>query len=125
MKQYLTLDGRLQDILDDSIKIADITILCGHRNKKEQNKCFKNKTSKLCWPHSKHNSTPSKAMDLAPYPIKWPDKETQSIEEYAECLVRFYFLAGIILAIAYQKGIKVVWGGNWSFKDLVHFELVE
>ena len=44
-------------------------------------------------------------------------------------------LAGFILCIAAQKGIKLRWGGDWDndfdtrdegrFRDLPHFELLE
>ena len=46
----------------------------------------------------------------------------------------FYFLAGIIKAIANKRNIKIRWGGDWDddndfkdqhFNDLGHFELVE
>jgi peptidoglycan L-alanyl-D-glutamate endopeptidase CwlK len=69
---------------------------------------------------SKHNSKPSLAVDIAPYPIDWADDE------------RFYFLAGIIKAASHQVGVKVRWGGDWdsdddfhdqTFMDLGHFEI--
>ena len=39
----------------------DISIVYGHRNEEDQNECFVNKRSKLCWPNSKHNFMPSRA----------------------------------------------------------------
>ena len=74
------------------------------------------------WPHSKHNATPSRAVDIAPYPINWGDRE------------RMTLFAGISLGVADAKGIALRWGGDWDrdfqvvdngFDDLVHFELME
>jgi peptidoglycan L-alanyl-D-glutamate endopeptidase CwlK len=105
----------------ESLAIMDFTVVCGHRSEELQNKAFKEGRSKLEWPYSKHNRTPSLAVDIAPYPIDWNDKE------------RFYFLAGVMKAMAYKHDIGIRWGGDWkgdndfknnSFNDLVHFELI-
>lgn len=115
------LDTRLQLILNEAIKIYDFTILEGRRDMLTQNKLYQEGKSKLRYPESKHNSDPSKAVDIAPYPIRWDD------------LPRFYYLAGIIKAIAHTRGIAIRWGGDWDsdgdfrdnrFNDLVHFELI-
>lgn len=57
------------DLAEDSIR--DLTVLCGYRGKDEQEKAYREKASKLQWPKSKHNVTPSLAVDIAPYPIDW------------------------------------------------------
>lgn len=63
---------------------------------------------------------PSNAVDIAPYPIDWNDRE------------RFTYLAGHVKMAAHMLGIKVTWGGDWNnnnevkdnnFDDLPHFEL--
>jgi hypothetical protein len=122
-----TLDPRLQEIADDAIKIFDFTIVCGHRNQEDQEKAFNEGKSKLHWPDSKHNSSPSKAVDLAPY-----DPELKQIDWNNRD--RFIMLAGIIMGVAQQKNIRIRWGGDWdsdtfmrdhSFQDLPHFELAE
>ena len=64
-----TLDCRLRDVLMEAIKDMDITILQGHRGKAEQDKAFAEGRSKLKFPQSKHNRSPSMAVDCAPYPI--------------------------------------------------------
>jgi len=120
-ERLATLDPRLQEILVEAIKYYDFAILCGHRDERAQNTAYNTNKSKLKWDKSKHNKFPSKAFDIAPYPIDWED------------LDRFYFLAGIIFMIAKQKNIKIRWGRNWSmswqfenqkFDDYPHFELV-
>ena len=102
----------LQSILSEAIKIFDFTILCGYRGQEEQEKAFLNGNSKAHFGQSKHNFKPSLAVDIAPYPIDWNNVE------------RFKNLADIILKIANEKNIKLIWGGNWQkLKDYPHFEL--
>lgn len=103
----------------------DITVVQGHRGKKEQNEAYQAGKSKLKYPGSKHNSDPSRAVDIAPWvggQIPWKN------EKY------FYFMGGIVTAVAKDLGIKIRWGADWnsngnfddqSFDDLVHFELVD
>ena len=46
---------------------SDITVLEGHRNKARQNQMVDEGKSQLDWPHSRHNTWPSMAVDVAPY----------------------------------------------------------
>jgi peptidoglycan L-alanyl-D-glutamate endopeptidase CwlK len=103
----------LQIICNELIKIMDVTVLCGHRNKEAQNKAYAEGRSQLKYPLSKHNKFPSMAIDLAPYPIDWNDIE------------RFEYMCGLIKGIAHEKGIKIIQGKNFSFKDYPHLELYE
>jgi peptidoglycan L-alanyl-D-glutamate endopeptidase CwlK len=122
LKKLKDANNKLQIILNDAIEIMDFSILETHRDKATQNKYYNNGKSKLRYPQSKHNILPSKAVDIAPYPIDWNDTK------------RFYYLAGIIKGIANAHNIKIRWGGDWdsdndfddqSFMDLPHFEVVE
>jgi peptidoglycan L-alanyl-D-glutamate endopeptidase CwlK len=108
--------------MEEAIKFIDFTILEGHRGKDLQNLYYEQGKSKLKYPQSKHNKYPSLAVDIAPYPINWNDRE------------RFVYLAGIIKGIASSLGHNIRWGGDWnqnnnlkdqSFFDLPHFEIVE
>ena len=92
-------DSRLDKLLDEIIKIYDITILFGYRDEKEQNEAFEKGNSTKRWPDSKHNKFPSKAFDIAPYPIDWKDME------------RFYFLGGLVLGLAEKLNIPIRWAG--------------
>lgn len=87
--------------------IRDITVLCGQRGKAEQDAAFTRGTSKLQWPKSKHNQTPSLAVDIAPYPIYWHDREA------------FLVLRGFVLAraAALKLNVSVI---SW---DLPHYQL--
>jgi len=102
----------------------DFSVLEGHRDKETQNRYYEKGTSKIKWPDGKHNKLPSRAMDLAPYPIDWSNRP--------KAIARFYLLAGVILAVADELGIGLRWGGDWDgdwdlfdqeFDDLGHFEL--
>ena len=115
-----TIHPDLQIILVEGIKKINFTIIFGFRNQAEQDLAFRKKRSKVQWPNSKHNQSPSLAVDVAPWPLDWND------------LSRFYYLAGIFMGIAHSKGIGLRFGGDWdmdgeltdnTFNDLGHFEL--
>lgn len=122
VERLATCDPRLQELFKEVIKYFDCTIACGTRSKEDQDKAVAEGKSKTPYPKSKHNSNPSKAVDVYPYPVDFNDVN------------RMRFFAGFVLGIAAQKGIKVRWGGDWnrdtqlkdnSFNDLPHFELVD
>jgi len=109
-------------VMDAAIEVMDIKILDGNRDQERQDEAFESGHSKKKFPGSKHNKKPSPALDAAPYPIDWEDRE------------RFTFMAGVIIGIGHTMGITIRWGGDWdrdrdmkdnNFDDLVHFEIVD
>ena len=122
-KQRLeTCDKRLQEIFNEVIKTVDCSVLEGHRSKDRQNALYKEGKTKVTYPKGRHNSFPSLAVDVAPYPIDWGDRE------------RFHLFAGFVLGIAKSMDINHRWGGDWNrnwqvddnkFDDFPHFELKE
>lgn len=117
-----TLHPKLIAIVDRVLDVMDIKIISGHRGEQEQDSLFNMGYSKKRFPDSWHNSNPSRAVDLAPCPINWKDRD------------RFILMAGIFLGIANMLGIGIKWGGDWnmntliqdeSFQDLGHFELLD
>lgn len=111
----------LQRLFERVVEEYDCSILCGHRGQEEQNRAFEKGLSKLEFPKSKHNRTPSFAVDVSPYPVEW--KNT----------MEWYHFAGYVKAIARDMGIRVRWGGDWdsdndfedqNFNDLPHWEIV-
>ncbi len=115
-----TCESRLIAVFTSVVRSFDCTVLCGYRTKTEQNEAFRLGFSKLKFPFSKHNTNPSCAIDVAPYPIDWND------------LSRFYFFAGFVKGISANLGFSLRWGGDWdgdtqvkdqTFNDLVHYEL--
>jgi len=107
-----TCDVRLQSICHQAIEIMDFSVIDGARDKEEQNVLFDQGLSLVKYPHSKHNRTPSKAVDLAPYPIDWRDIE------------RFRILGQIITLDSTFQQARIIWGGWWTWKDWGHFELL-
>jgi len=109
-----SLEADLQTVLLEAIKEYDFAIIWGYRGEKSQNDAYATGHSRLKFPESKHNTLPSRAVDLAPYPINWDNTS------------EFYYLAGIIMSTANRLGIPLTWGGRWQkLKDLGHFELKE
>lgn len=106
-----TAHYKLQVLFKEVIKYYDCSILCCYRTKEDQDKAYKNGYSKLKYPKSKHNTYPSFAIDIAPYPIDWDN------------INRFYELAGVVKTVAKQMDIKLKWGGSWRWKDYPHYEL--
>lgn len=89
--------------------VTDLTVLCGYRGEKEQNEAFAKGTSKLQWPHSKHNHLPALAVDLAPFPIDWTEHGRAGFEA-----LRTY-----AVGVAEKMGIKI----RIISWDLPHYEL--
>jgi|TARA_R110002049_G_scaffold57810_1_gene158151 peptidoglycan L-alanyl-D-glutamate endopeptidase CwlK len=117
-----TCDGRLIELFNKVVKEFDCTVIEGHRGKDAQNKAYNKGNSKLKFPNGKHNKSPSVAVDVAPYPIDWKDRD------------RFHYFGGYVLGIAKSLGLNIRWGGDWNqdtqtkdnkFDDLVHFEIKE
>tara|TARA_R110000772_G_scaffold159893_1_gene271073 strand:+ start:774 stop:1091 length:318 start_codon:yes stop_codon:yes gene_type:complete len=100
----------------------------GHRDELKQDYYFKIGTSKVQYPDSKHNSTPSLAVDCTPWPEKWSSEAA------------FHELRVIILDEwnrmkdqGLTEGFDLRWGGDWdsdgdfddqTFNDLPHWELI-
>jgi hypothetical protein len=120
------------EVLNAVITVFDFSVLEGHRGQEAQERAYAKGLSKVHWPFGKHNSQPSKAVDIAPYPIDWGDgKDPQQAEAARQ---RFCLLAGFVLCTAQRMGIKLRWGGDWNgnldtrdekFRDLGHFEIVD
>ncbi len=116
-----TCDSRLQRVFQRVVQDFDCSIIEGHRNEVRQNQMVDEGKSQVRWPDGKHNTEPSLAVDVCPYPVVWDDRERQTL------------FAGYVLATAKAMGIDLRWGGDWdldtevrdnSFDDLVHFEIV-
>jgi len=121
-KHLVTLDERLQKVLNEVIKYVDCSIIEGHRSAERQDKLFEEGRTKVKYPNGRHNANPSRAVDVVPYPINWDDRE------------RFHLFAGFVIGIAQSMGIKLRWGGDWNmnfevddnnFDDFPHFELID
>lgn len=119
INKLATCDERLQEILMEVVRHYDCTILEGHRSIERQAALYASGRSKVKL--GKHNADPSLAVDVAPYPVDWEDRE------------RFLSFGSFLKGVALTKGIKIRWGADWdsdwdfqdqTFDDLVHFELI-
>jgi len=126
-----TADESLQRVMRRalSLEVMDFSVIEGHRSVERQKELFDTGKSTLdgTVKKGKHNYSPSKAVDILPYPSHvngvnvWNDKQ------------RFCVLSGLIHAAAAIEGVKIRWGGDWdgdgnnadsSFHDLPHYEVV-
>lgn len=124
-KRLHTVRPELQRIFREVLRRGyDHAILEGHRGQYDQHTNFISDRSKVDWPNSKHNTTPSDAVDVRPYipSLGYPDD-----------LKYFYRFAGQVEAITQEMGYELRWGGDWDsdrdmddqrFNDLFHFEYV-
>lgn len=125
-KRLDTCHQDLQAIFEEVVKGFDCAILCGHRDEVGQMLAYESGKSQLPWPDSKHNTYPSMAVDVAPWPLDWNDRGA------------FYMLAGYVLCTADRLKAEgkithsLRYGGDWNgdhhtkdqrFDDLPHFEL--
>ena len=110
------VDHRLIKVLDELIKIMDVTVIEGLRSEERQKELLEKGATKV--KYSRHME--GKAVDLAPYPIDWENRDG------------FHYMGGMIRGIAHQLGLKIRWGGDWDsdgdvkdngFDDLVHIEI--
>ena len=110
----------LQKVFNEVIKVVDCSILEGHRDERRQEKLYAEGKTKVHYPMGRHNTKPSRAVDVVPYPVDWEDRE------------RFHLFSGGVLRMASRMGITLRWGGDWNmnfnvddnkFDDFPHFEL--
>jgi len=110
------VDSRLVNVLNELIKIMDVTVIEGLRSAERQEELLAKGATKV--KNSKHME--GKAVDIAPYPIDWNDRE------------RFHYMGGMVRGIAKALNLNIRWGGDWDsdgevkdnkFDDLVHIEI--
>lgn len=130
-----TCDKRLQAVLILALNqtYIDFGIACGYRGRAEQEKAFREGSSKVQFPNSAHNSSPSKAVDI----FACPRGKISFEHKY------YFYLAGLLDACTAEinqrmKNItpfRLTWGGAWlnngdfnsdgQFMDLMHWEIHE
>lgn len=126
----------IQVIMNEVIKIYDISVIEGHRSEATQRRYFAEGKSTLdgVYNKSKHQSYPSMAIDIMPY-----KKGTNAFSGEEKDNRRFYTMMGMVQMIAHrllEEGKithKVRFGLDWdgdqmytdqTFDDLPHVELV-
>lgn len=96
---------------------VDCIVLEGHRTEQRQEQLVKDGFSKTH--HSLHLLVPSRAVDVAPFPLDWTNRH------------RFDAFAAVVRETAAKLGIKIRWGGEFKtrdgkpFFDGPHYELAD
>lgn len=130
--QIETLHPDLKRICEIVIQRHDFRVQQGFRGEKEQNEAVAKGYSKTPFPLSKHNRTPSEAMDLLPFLngkfIGWEDWS------------QWRYFGGLVVGVGhalYIQGVNsfpIRWGhdfnmnnalGDQRFVDAPHFEVVK
>lgn len=120
MDRLKTAHPDLQKVMNEAIKHYDFMVIYGTRTVKEQQELYAQGRTKPgsiitnmdgVKKKSKHNYSPSLAVDIAPYPLDWND------------IKRFKDLAVVVKKAAETVGVKIQWGGDWKFIDYPHYEL--
>ena len=140
-----TATQRLQDLFHRVVEWYDCSILCGYRPEDQQQAAYLAGRSQVEWPHSKHNRSPSTAVDAGPWfpdrKVPWPQRpswlkrldarDAAELNRYIKDLAQWYHFAGAVEGTAQSMGIRIRWGGDWDrdhvfsnnkFDDLAHFE---
>ena len=119
-EQLSTCHENLQKVFNEVIKHVDCSVLEGHRDEKRQEKLFSEGKTKVHYPMGRHNTKPSRAVDVVPFPVDWKARD------------RFHLFSGYVIGMARGMGITLRWGGDWNmnfevddnkFDDFPHFEL--
>lgn len=133
MERLGTCEADLQRLFLRVVEFYDCSIIEGHRSLERQHQLFLEDKSHIdgVTQLGNHNYSPSRAVDVMPYPTVlhgvsvWEDSE--------DARFRFHVFAGIVIGIAHSMQIPIRWGGDWNmdgsrtdqkFHDLPHFELL-
>ena len=127
--RLFTCHRDLQTLFNHVIIDYDCTIVCGHRDKADQNKAFAEKKSTKQYPNSKHNHIPSMAVDAAPYElfgIDWTPKQMSYFAGYVRSTADMLYRLGIM---KHRIRCGIDWDSDndiddETFIDMPHFELV-
>ena len=99
----------------------DLKVIQGWRSSAEQAAAYASGKSDKKPGESKHERQPSRAVDMALYPVDFKDD------------AMFGYLAGVVALCAADEGVAIRWGGDWdtdgstrdhTLRDLDHWELV-
>lgn len=124
LKQLATIHPDLRRVLEEAIRYTDFKVHEGHRGESAQNAAYANKASTKRFPFSKHNTLPSRAADLLPWPFDY-NKDWKDLPRFARMM-------GHVEAAAKRLHIEVRFGIDWNrdgrtidetFRDFPHVEL--
>ncbi len=132
-----TCHPKIQRLCREGIKVMDLQPQQngGHRTIESQQKLFAKGVTTIDGTNkkSKHNYRPSRAIDIAPYPVRWPDEKGITDEERVERIKSWFAMGGMFFGLARMMDIKIRWGADWNgnwiftdqtFHDWPHVELI-
>lgn len=109
---------KIQEVMNAAREKIAFTVMDSQRGRAAQEKAYREKKSKAHFGQSAHNWSPAVAVDVAPIPLDWDNRES------------FIALSKVIMRIAKEKGVALRWGGDWNMDgstsdgwDLPHYEL--
>ena len=107
-------------ICEEVIKHMDISVIEGHRTLERQKKLYDEGKSQIDGIAQKgnHNYMPSLAVDVIPY-----EKGVNPFDGTEKSELMFYRMNREFQRASNKLGIEITWGGNWSFKDMPHYEI--
>ena len=120
LNNLMNVDEKLVLICNELIKRIDFTVIEGYRTRERQKELFDKGFSKIdgISKKGKHNYFPSRAVDIIPY-----KKGHNPFDGSKESEDMFYELAEQFKKVAKELNIVIVWGGDWEWKDLPHFQI--
>lgn len=148
--QLATAHPDVRQVFEFVIQYWDCKVLEGRRSLTQQQQNVTKGYSKTM--ESRHLAAYSEnpalgvdAVDVAPFPLEWPEQTKQwkqltatlspaqlaLVTLFAKDLARWYYFAGYVLGVADHMGIPLRHGGDWNgnreiadqtFDDLPHFE---
>lgn len=120
LSNLMNVDEKLVLICNELIKRIDFTVIEGYRTRERQKELFDKGFSKIDGfnKKGKHNYFPSRAVDIIPY-----KKGHNPFDGSKESEEMFYELAEQFKKVAKELNIVIVWGGDWEFKDLPHYQI--
>ncbi len=138
----LTTKPALVRLFNEVIKDVDCSVIEGRRTWERQNELYYSvpRRTSLKGGESKHNPPEGdpealvSAVDVVPYPVKWPEYEPEGSEARRLIWARLYMFVGYVRGVAFELGIPIRCGADWDgdfelndqeFHDLPHFELIE
>ena len=110
----------IQKVMNEARQQIAFTVMDSQRGRAAQEAAFKAGNSKAHFGQSAHNWTPAIAVDIAPVPLDWNNRQS------------FIALSKVILPIAKRLGVPLRWGGDFNMDgdkttsdswDLPHYEL--
>lgn len=99
----------------------DLSVICGHRNKEDQDAAFAAGNSRVRWPRGKHNKTPAEAVDVVPFINGEQEHRNADIFRKHVPMVKDEW-AKMVAEGLVPPGVTLESGADWGW-DFPHWEV--